>query len=550
MVTTKKSRAVSGARTAFWFAALLAGCTPAGPRALLEGDRQLRDGKFAEAIAPLTRATEKLPKEARAWNHLGLAFHHAGRAEDAARAYRQALALDRNLLAARFNLGCLLLEQNNSAAAQELATVTVLDAKSAEAWTRRGTAELRAALALGGAAKLKALDQAEKSFRQATNLNARVLEALNGLGVAQAHRGRALEAVQSFDAAVQLRRDYPPALFNLAVASHLLPTRPKDYRLFALQKYQEYLALQPRPANWQSVDAVARQLELELAPPKATATDAPPPVGTNVLAVMTNRPPRAATNELARNTLPIEMAKTPPATNSIQGQPPSGAAKPTAVDSVKVSEPPPVKPAATAAAAPSASASKTPETKAARPVAQPVPTAKSTGDGRRYAYRSPAKPATGNKRAAEWYALLGRQARQEGRGAEAMESFQKAAQSDPASFEAQFNVGLLAQEASDLPTALSVYEVALAIDPASVSARFNFALALQSANFPRDAANELEKLLSEHPGEARAHLLLASLCAQQLNQKPQAREHYQRVLDLEPQHTQATAIRYWLKDNP
>ena len=61
---------------------------------------------------------------------------------------------------------------------------------------------------------------------------------------------------------------------------------------------------------------------------------------------------------------------------------------------------------------------------------------------------------------------------------------------------------------------------------------------------------ELEKLLTAHPEEARAHLSLANLYAQQLNQPSLARPHYLKVLAIDPRHPQATAIRYWLAANP
>src|SRR6266542_3624448 len=96
---------------------LLSGCADPGPRALLQGERLLRGGQSARAIQKLELATRLLPRDARAWNHLGLAYHGAGRREDAVKAYQQALALDRNLAAAHYNLGCLYLEQNNAPAA-------------------------------------------------------------------------------------------------------------------------------------------------------------------------------------------------------------------------------------------------------------------------------------------------------------------------------------------------------------------------------------------------------------------------------------------------
>src|SRR6266545_305280 len=45
---------------------LFNGCTDSGPRALLQGERLLREGKSAEAIQKLERASSLLPKDARA----------------------------------------------------------------------------------------------------------------------------------------------------------------------------------------------------------------------------------------------------------------------------------------------------------------------------------------------------------------------------------------------------------------------------------------------------------------------------------------------------
>ncbi len=120
---------------------------------------------------------------------------------------------------------------------------------------------------------------------------------------------------------------------------------------------------------------------------------------------------------------------------------------------------------------------------------------------------------------------------------------------DPAFFEADYNLGLVATEARNWPAALAAYELALAIKPDSPDARYNFALVLRQANYLADAVNELERLLAGHPNETRAHLALANLYAQQLHQPAKARSHYQRVLELEPRLPQAAAIRHWLDAN-
>jgi tetratricopeptide (TPR) repeat protein len=156
----------------------------------------------------------------------------------------------------------------------------------------------------------------------------------------------------------------------------------------------------------------------------------------------------------------------------------------------------------------------------------------------------------GNRREAQAPFEEGVQAQQERRWIAAIEAFGRAAELDPSLFEAHYNLGLAAYQENLLPQSLTAYENALAVQPESISARYNFALALQKANHPRDAANELEKLIATQPGEPRFHLTLAGLYAEALFEKEKARAHYLKVLEAAPQHPQATAIRFWLAENP
>src|ERR1035437_10109530 len=104
---------------------------------------------------------------------------------------------------------------------------------------------------------------------------------------------------------------------------------------------------------------------------------------------------------------------------------------------------------------------------------------------------------------------------------------------DPAWFEPQYNMGVLAHRLRNYPLALPSYENALAIQPDFTDARYNFALALKAAGYDTDAAAEFKKILSANPGEVRAHLALANLCAQSLHDTAQARSQYLKVLELE-----------------
>ena len=272
-------------------AALLCGCTPPGPRELLQGETLLRKDKPVEAIEKLKTATELMREEPRAYNLLGLAYHHAGQPQLAAQAYRQALARDRsNLVAvAHYNLGCLLLEQNNAAgAADELRSYT-LTTNSLPGWVKLGTAQLR----------LRQFSAAETSLAAAQRLEPKNPEVLNALGVLHAQRGQR-DAAQFFASALQANSKYAPALLNAALIAQQNPaTRPA-----ALLRCREYLALHPQSTQSEAVKAMARQLEIDLTPVRPTT------VPTNALVQTGN----AVRSNLA--TLIPPATNVPPATSA------------------------------------------------------------------------------------------------------------------------------------------------------------------------------------------------------------------------------------------
>ena len=259
---------------------LLSGCTPSGPRALLEGKRLIDQEKYPQAIQKLKTATALLGgTNALAWDYLGVAYQHAGVDTEAEWAYQRALALDHDLSEVRFNLGCLWLAQNKLEAAKaEFTVYTSLRPNAAEGFLKLGATQLRS----------REPGAAEKSFNEALRLSPRNPEALNGLGLARLQRGRTAEAAQCFESALKQQPGYRPALLNLAIVAHQYL---RDRQL-ALQKYREYLALKPPPANADALAAIVRQLEQELKPPARTA----------------------ATNAVAQPKLSTNPAK-PPATN-------------------------------------------------------------------------------------------------------------------------------------------------------------------------------------------------------------------------------------------
>src|SRR5487761_2410412 len=128
MLKTKNRAWRSGALLVL---ALAAGCTPPGPRALLDGKRLLERGQPGAALPRLETAATILKTNALAWSYLGLAYQQTGRLTNAIAAYQWALRLDRNLADVHFNLGCALLDARRPDLAKlELSTFTMLQPRS------------------------------------------------------------------------------------------------------------------------------------------------------------------------------------------------------------------------------------------------------------------------------------------------------------------------------------------------------------------------------------------------------------------------------------
>jgi tetratricopeptide (TPR) repeat protein len=168
----------------------------------------------------------------------------------------------------------------------------------------------------------------------------------------------------------------------------------------------------------------------------------------------------------------------------------------------------------------------------------------------RYSYLSPGKPVHGNSSQAQLYFASAVRSHKSGNYSQALAEYQRATQLDPAYYEAWYNEGLAAYASENYKQSLAAYEYALVLKPESMDARYNFALALKQAGYPLDAADQLAKLLDTHPDESRAHYSLGNLYAEQLSDPQTAREHYLKLLQVDPNHPKAGEIRYWLAANP
>ena len=571
-------------------AIFLAGCGPPGPRALLKGKKLLARGDYAEAVAKLRTATSLMTTNAQAWNYLGVAEQHAGLTDAAVLAYQRALMINRDLVEAHYNLGCLWLEQNKPDSAKiEFTAYTLRRSNAPEGWAKLGVAYLR----------LRDVALAEKNFNTALSFDPHNAEALNGLGLAQIQRGRPGEATQYFASAVKAHPDYEPALLNLATTAQ----RYLHDNALALQNYRAYLALSPHRENWDDVNAIADDLERQINP-------AASPSRVN-RQVSSTTPPAASRTQLA-------SAKPPAQPGSTARANPKPSYEPAPVETVEVQPGPEIagaqEPFTSAATKPSAPAKSQPEQPGGKPgimhelnplnwfhstpqkprvtqlpplnsdnnrvnqakepateptvnappaVVEPAPAPPKPAPPKpvkvvrppppsfpRYSYLSPSKPKPGNRQAAGRAFAQAQQFERDEQFLNALDSYREAGRLDPAWFEAQYNCSVMAYRLRNYSQSLAACEMALAIKPGSADARYNLALALKAAGYVTDAMNELKKVLASNPGDVRAHLTLGNIYAQQLHDPEPARAHYLKVLQLDPRNPQATDIQFWLSANP
>src|SRR5581483_4874096 len=349
-------------------------------------------------------------------------------------------------------------------------------------------------------------------------------EALNGLGLARAARNRYDDAAKFFAAAIQAQPDFAPARLNLAIVDeeHLGDDKA------ALQNYIGYLSL-PNPENRDAVNARIAALE---SPGKVAMVNPQPPKETETVSEPAPNPQPVVNSRPTQTTRP-QMTRTNPSPQIIRIQPePAIISSPRNAELSRNYNNGGVTPLITNPA---------PKPKLIQPAPPVFP---------RYLYLSPRKPKTGDHKSAIAAFTQAHQFEVSQDWADAANAYEKAAALDPAWFEAQYNFGVLAYRQRNYNRALAADEMALAIQPDSVAARYNFALALKAAGYATDAVIELKKIIAKDSSNVEAHLALGNLYAQQLRDAAQAREHYLKVLALDPRNPSASEIQFWLAANP
>jgi tetratricopeptide (TPR) repeat protein len=170
--------------------------------------------------------------------------------------------------------------------------------------------------------------------------------------------------------------------------------------------------------------------------------------------------------------------------------------------------------------------------------------------GSRYQFPPNVTLIPGNRTQATRLEAEAERARRAGDMTQSILAYKDAIDADATYFDARYGLGLVEIEMRDYPAALESLYRALTLNEDSVEARYAFAWTLQKRGYTEDAVHELAKLLTQHPDDVRAHLLLGNLYAGKLGSNKLAREQYTQALALDPNNAQASRIRAWLQQNP
>jgi tetratricopeptide (TPR) repeat protein len=236
------------------FVVFLLGCSRSPQHDFENGVAFFKAEKFSKAESCFARAIAGGTPTAQALNFLGVCKLNEGKTDEAIQSFQDALKLDPAHTAARQNLGLAYVEQDKpDDAIPQLRQVPT-------AQYELGLVYLHAA----------AWAQAKQLLQKSGDSP----DALNSLGVANAHLGNYRDAKADFEKCITAAPDFATAYLNLAIVEH----RHLDLKNTALKHYQRFLELQPKRED---VHLLAAQLEQDLAvkpkPVETVAATPPPP---------------------------------------------------------------------------------------------------------------------------------------------------------------------------------------------------------------------------------------------------------------------------------
>ena len=255
----------SGIFAALSLALLLgAGCGGSTPEKLLQGAaRDMEAGRLDAAASKLESALAAEPDgpaAADAWNRLGLVRRGLGLDDGAAEAFDRAIELAPAAFDPLYNAGALALARGDT-------TAGVRHLRKA---TDIAPSDTRALLLIGDhMTRIGRLDQAKRVYFEARKRDSRCAAASVGLGRAAMLEGQLPQAETYFMAALEMQKDYPPALYDLGVL-HSTADGLTDQ---AAEYFRQYLAVAP---NGPRAAAAAARLGGETFPQDSFRPPVPP----------------------------------------------------------------------------------------------------------------------------------------------------------------------------------------------------------------------------------------------------------------------------------
>ncbi|MAY05784.1 MAG: hypothetical protein CMO72_01175 [Verrucomicrobiales bacterium] len=535
---------------ASWAFAGLA-CKPPGAKALFNGEKLLQKGNAEAAIIEFEKAVQILPEEWRAWNYLGLARHRADDLNGASEAFQKSVKIagergnspDHPSFVLYFNQGRLNLDRGRLADAQRQ-----LHTFASQKQTFKSLFWLAEAFRQNGD-----MLQAQKTYRLALDENNSSPVVHNRHGLVQLKLKNYSGAITSFRQALELQPEFNHAQLNLALTYHLhVPADYPNRETLAFEAFKTYIKNNPEPAV--GVQKMMDALEVKLDPTAASSAS---------LENTNNELVEVSTNQFAAvspDAVGLDSDVGLPLTNRFSALPTTENNAVTTVteesSAVKIDRPslleeredlpssaeliPPVAVSETGGG--QATSSSLPEQ------SMPIVVPEISGVAR-YKYIKPQRPkpvAVENPKRLDSMFNQAFHLYQIKEFDKAITGYRGLLEINPAHQQAHVNIAITMQVKGDVKASLSAYEKALAINPFSQPAREGFASALNQSGFFIDAAVEFHKLLKVHRDNVPAHLGLGVLYAQHLNQPDKAEYYYRRVLELNPQHSEAANIRRWL----
>jgi Flp pilus assembly protein TadD len=199
-----------------------------------EAQRDIDANNFEAALAPLQKFIAEKPDLAFAHFQLGYAYTALTRSIDARAEYERAIALDPKMAEAYLNLGILLLDKQEYAAA-----VTPLS-KAVELLPAQSRPRSLLAVAQDRSGDKEG---AARSFEGVLHLEPNDLTANHYLGDLDLRRGKFAEAEARFRHALQIQPDAPELLLGLAQGLEA-QNKPE-----ALDAYRKYLTVRPQDSG-------------------------------------------------------------------------------------------------------------------------------------------------------------------------------------------------------------------------------------------------------------------------------------------------------------